>query len=376
MIYKDETFYMLALSRMYFFHIAEIRLLLERVGSAKVLFEHRKNIHDILPECNKKLLDAFLNCDEALKRAEEEMLFTQRHGIRCLTINDADYPALLSDCDDAPIVLFVLGGINLNRQHIVSVVGTRRCTEYGRETTERFVRELREICPDAVICSGLAYGIDIVAHRAALEGGMDTIGVLAHGLDTIYPASHRNTAKEVMRHGGLVTEYFQNTNADKMNFLRRNRIIAGLSCATVVIESAYRGGSLSTARIAGEYNRDVFAVPGRIGDQYSEGCNELIAKNKGQIFTSAYDFALCMGWTNEEKLEKVRANGIQRELFPSLTDIEKKVVGILSETGDMQINMLAVHSKTAIPELSSVLFNLEMAGVVKMLPGGVYHLIQ
>lgn len=373
---NSEALYILALSRLGFFHMPEMRLLLERAGSAQVLFEHRDDIKALLPDCNTTIVNAFRNCDEAIKRAEVELEFTQKHNIKCLTINDADYPRRLAECDDAPLALFYLGNADLNKLRVVSIVGTRRCTQYGRDITEKFVRELKELCPDVLIMSGLAYGIDIIAHRASLECGLDTIGVLAHGLDTIYPAAHRNTAKQMLTQGGLLTEYFQQTKSDKMNFLRRNRIVAGTADATVVVESMYRGGSLSTARIANEYNREVFAVPGRIGDEYSEGCNKLIAQNKAQIFTNAYDFVEAMGWDFDRKLEQAHSRGIQPDLFPTLSPEGQKVVDVLKDNNDLQINILSVQSGISIPELSSLLFDLEMEGLVKALPGGVYHFVK
>lgn len=370
-----ETFYILALSRLGFFHLAEMRLLLDRTGSAKMLYEHRNDIRAVMPECNPNIVNAFKNWDEAMKRAEVELEFTRKHGIKCLTINDGNYPQRLAECDDAPLSLFYLGNADLNKLRVVSIVGTRRCTQYGRDVTERFVRELKEICPDVLIMSGLAYGIDVIAHRAAMECGMDTVGVLAHGLDTLYPAAHRNTAKQMLKQGGLLTEYFQQTKADKVNFLRRNRIVAGMADATIVVESMYRGGSLSTARIANEYNREVFAVPGRVGDQYSEGCNKLIAQNRAQMFVDAHDFVQAMGWDYDRKLENARSQGIQPDLFPNLSPEGQKVVDVLKGNNDLQINILSVQSGISIPELSSLLFDLEMEGLVKALPGGVYHLV-
>lgn len=372
----SEEFYILALARLGFFHVSEIRLLLEQAGSAKVLFDHKNDIREVLPECNINIVNAFRQSDDALKCAAQEMEFTDKHKIKCLTWGSESYPQRLAECDDAPLALFYMGNADLNKLRVVSIVGTRRCTQYGRDITERFVRELKELCPDVLIMSGLAYGIDVVAHRAALENGLQTVGVLAHGLDYLYPAAHRNTAKQMIAQGGLLTEYFQHTKVDKVNFLRRNRIVAGMADATLVVESMYRGGSLSTARIANEYNREVFAVPGRIGDECSEGCNELIAHNKAQIFTNAHEFVLSMGWDYDRKIEQARANGIQPSLFPTLSPEGQKVVDVLRNNNDLQINILSVQTGISIPELSSLLFDLEMDGIVKALPGGVYHVIR
>lgn len=372
---------MLVLARLGYFHIAEMRQLLERAGSAKTLFDNRNNIRDILPECNAAIVSSFLQSGDAEKRAEAEMQFMERHHIKCMTLGDADYPQRLMQCDDAPLVLFHLGNADFNKQHIVSIVGTRKCTPYGHDVTERFVRELKEICPDVMIVSGLAYGIDIVAHRAALANGLDTVGIVAHGLDYLYPATHRNTAKEMIGHGGLLTEFFKQTKAEPANFLRRNRIVAGLADATLVVESAYRGGSLSTARIANDYNRDVFAVPGNIGEAASEGCNKLIAKHKAQLFTSAEDFAETMGWMGDAIMGGAQKNnrkgkGAEPNLFShEFNPQEQKIVDTLRANNNIQINILSVQAGISIPELSSLLFDLEMAGVIKALPGGVYHLI-
>ncbi|MCF0192497.1 MAG: DNA-protecting protein DprA [Prevotella sp.] len=371
---NSEAFYILTLQRLGYFHMAEMKLLLEKAGSAQVLFEHKNDVRAVLPECNRSIVEAFRQCDEAMKRAEVELEFTQQHNIKCLTIGDNNYPQRLQECDDAPLALFYLGNADLNKLHIVSIVGTRRCTQYGKDVTEKFVRELKELCPDVLVVSGLAYGIDIAAHRASLSCGLETIGVLAHGLDTLYPAAHRTTAKQMVHQGGLLTEHFQQTKADKMNFLRRNRIVAGIADATVVIESKYRGGSLSTARIANDYNREVFAVPGRLGDEYSEGCNKLIARNKAQIFTDASDFVQWMGWDYGKQLDKARKEGIQPDLFPILSPECQKIADVLKDNNDLQINILSVQSGISIPELSSLLFDLEMEGIVKALPGGIYHL--
>lgn len=371
-----ESFYMLALSRLGFFHIADMRILLEYAGSAKTLFEHRNDIREIFPECSQNIVAAFHNDGEAAMRyAEEELAFTEKHNIRCLTLGSEDYPQRLTACDDAPLVLFYMGNADLNKLHIVSVVGTRRCTQYGRDVTERFVREIGELCPDVLVVSGLAYGIDVSAHRTAMECGLKTVGVLAHGLDTLYPAAHRNTAKQMLGQGGLLTEFFKQTKMDRMNFLRRNRIVAGMADATLVVESACRGGSLSTARIANEYNREVFAVPGRLCDEASAGCNDLISRNKARIFTDAQNFVEAMGWNIDQKLSKARSQGIQPSLFPTLSAEGQKVVEVLRESNDVQINVLSVQSGISIPDLSSLLFDLEMDGLVKALPGGVYHLV-
>ena len=224
--------------------------------------------------------------------------------------------------------------------------------------------------------SGLAYGIDICAHREALEAGLDTVAVLAHGLDNLYPPRHKDTADRMLRHGGLLTEHPTHTNADKLNFLRRNRIVAGLSDAVVVAESASHGGALVTARIARSYDRDVAAFPGRVGDEYSEGCNNLIRDNKAMLITSADDLVNAMGWQDDAQLAAARREGIERTLFPELSTEEQAVADILMKDNDLQLNTLSAATGMAVGRLAAVMFSLEMKGLVKCRAGGVYHLIR
>ena len=232
------------------------------------------------------------------------------------------------------------------------------------------------MCPSALIVSGLAYGVDICAHRQALQNGYETVAVLAHGLDEIYPSSHRDTAKQMLTQGGLLTEYMSETNADKMNFVKRNRIVAGMSDATILVESAARGGGLITSRIAMDYNRGVFAFPGAVGATYSEGCNQLIRDNGASLITSAEDFVKAMGWQTDALLQQAQTDGIERHLFPNLSDEEQRIVKVLDEMGDFQLNQLSVKTNIPIGQLTAVLFQLEMKGVVRPLAGGTYHLLK
>ena len=264
------------------------------------------------------------------------------------------------------------GNADLNSLHIVSIVGTRHATDYGKETCSRFIHELKELMPDVIIVSGLAYGIDVQAHRAALENGLATIGVLAHGLDRIYPATHRRTAVEMLEQGGLLTEFTSGTNPDKQNFVKRNRIVAGISDATIVVESAEKGGSLITADIAESYHKDCFAFPGRISDTFSIGCNNLIRQNKAALLQHAEDFVKAMCWDVENK----KPEAIQRQLFPDLSPDETKIVQLLEkEPEGKQINTLVVESNIAINRLTGILFELEMKGVIRAMAGGMYKLL-
>lgn len=374
-MYGQETLNALALTRINHFNLAGLLHLYRMTGSATAIVEHRNDIRDIVPDCSPRLLEGLKKLDEALKRAEAELDFCRRHGVEPLCINGEGYPRRLAECDDAPLVLFYKGGADLNRARVISIVGTRHCTAYGQDVIMRFLSDLRSLCPGALVVSGLAYGVDIHAHRSALDNGYDTVGVLAHGLDYIYPARHRDTAVRMVGQGGLLTEFFTGTNADKVNFVRRNRIVAGMADATVLVESAARGGGLITARIARDYNRDVFAFPGRSGDVYSEGCNNLIRDNGAALITGAADFIAAMGWEGDAMLSRARAEGIERTLFPDLSAEEAAVADVLRGGNDMQINMLSVKSGVPVGTLTAMLFELEMKGVVRTMAGGMYHLI-
>ena len=300
------------------------------------------------------------------------LTFCEKNHIRCLTLNDEGYPSRLRECDDAPLALFYRGNADLNTLHIINIVGTRHATPYGQDICTRFLADLSVLCPNALIVSGLAYGIDIHAHRAALQNHFKTIGVLAHGLDRIYPAEHRKTAVSMLEQGGLLTEFTSGTNPDRQNFVKRNRIVAGMSDATVVIESAAKGGALITAELAESYHRDCFAFPGRCNDEYSIGCNNLIRKNQAVLITSAEDLVKAMGWESSPKTEKT----VQRELFPDLSEEEERIVKRLGKMSEgLQINTLVIDTNIPVNRMSALLFELEMKGVIRALAGGVYRLI-
>lgn len=371
----NEVIAAMTLMRINYFSLSGLTLMYRELGNAQTIIEHHANIRDIFPDASEKLVNGLRNIDEARARAEAELEFCQKHGIQPLPMNDEHYPARLRECDDAPLMLFYRGNADLNQQRVINIVGTRHCTAYGKDVISRFVRDLKSLCPQLLIVSGLAYGVDINAHRAALENGYETVGVLAHGLDQIYPPRHRETAVKMISQGGLLTEFFTQTNADKVNFVRRNRIVAGMSDACILVESAARGGGLITARLSRDYNRDVFAFPGRVGDEYSEGCNNLIRNNGAALITSAQDFVEAMGWITYAQLNEARQKGIERQLFPSLSPEEMQIVGALQKQNDQQINMLSVTSNLPVARLTAILFELELKGVVKVLAGGTYHLL-
>ncbi len=370
-----ETLYAMALTRISNFNFSTALALYQELGSATAIYEHRNDISDVVDYCSPRLIAALKDWNEPLRRAEVEMNFVKRHGIKVLTLADDDYPQRMKECQDAPLVLYYKGTSDLNRKRIISIVGTRKCTNYGKDIIRRLMKELKELYPDVLVVSGLAYGIDINAHREALANAYDTVGVLAHGLDQLYPSSHRETAKTMLQHGGLLTEYMSETNADKVNFVRRNRIVAGMSDATIVIESAAKGGSLITADIARNYGRDVFAFPGNVGTESSAGCNHLIRDNIAVLITSAEDLVNALRWQDDAVLQQAKAAGIERSLFPDLDSEEQTIVNLLQKTNDLQINILAVKADMPIHRLTALLFQLEMKGVVKPLAGGMYHLM-
>ena len=368
---NEEIYYSIALTRMTGFNAAMALQLYQALGSSQAVYEHRNDVGDVLPDATPRLREAMKNWDDALKRAAAEMEFITKKGIRAFTMQDADYPQRLCECPDAPILLYYIGSADLNQRYVLNVVGTRQCTSYGKDMVRSFLRDLRQQCPQVLVVSGLAYGIDICAHRNALELGYETVGVLAHGLDQIYPYCHRDDAVRMLRQGGLLTEYMSQTEALPNNFRQRNRIVAGISDATVLVESAYKGGGLITCRIAQEYGRDVFAFPGAVGMPYSEGCNRMIRNNTAALIMSAEDFLESMRWqTVSEQPESV-----ERQLFPDLTPEERQVVDILQQTNDLQLNILSVKSNIPIGQLTALLFQMEMKGIIKPLAGGTYHLV-
>ena len=372
---NEELLYAMALTRISNFNYATALQLYRTVGSARLLYEHRNEIGDIIKEASPRLMEALKDWSEPMKRADYELQYMREHQIRGLTLSGDDYPQRLAETPDAPLVLYYRGNADLNAAKVVCIVGTRQCTPYGQDLIRRFMSDLRQLCPEVLVVSGLAYGVDICAHRQALAEGWPTVGVLAHGLDQIYPYRHRDTAAKMVGHGGLLTEFMTQTNADKPNFVRRNRIVAGISDACIVVESAAKGGSLITAEIAQNYSRAVFAFPGSVGMPYSEGCNNLIRDNVAGLISNALDFVKAMGWQEEAMRKQLYAGGIERNLFPDLSPEEAAIVGQLRQSNDLQLSMLSVKTAIPIGQLTALLFQLEMKGVVKPLAGGMYHLL-
>lgn len=341
--------------------------LISYCGNAEAVFRENRRALMKIPGMGMATVNSILG-SKVLSRAEKEISFIERYKIRPLYYLDEAYPQRLKHCMDGPVMLYLRGNANVNAPKVLSVVGTRRASDYGRAMTEAIISGLKD--SDVLVVSGLAYGIDTYAHRAALAEGLPTAGILAHGLDRIYPHANRKLAIKMQANGGLLTEFLSETNPDRENFPKRNRIVAGMADATLVIESAIRGGALITANIANSYNRDVFAVPGRTGDKYSEGCNYLIRTNKAALVESAEDINFFMQWENRH-MEK----GKQTRLFRDLSPEESTVMDVLKEYKEAGIDFLILQSKLSNSKIAAVLLELEFDGLVKSLPGKMYRII-
>lgn len=376
MIDQQEILNTIILTRVSYYNPQAMLELYKAAGSATEVMAHRRHLQDILPNVPRRLTEIMSSLDSVIPRAEEEMEWETNNHVECLCYNDKNYPRRLRECPDAPLMLFYKGTADLNQPHIINIVGTRHMTPYGGDLIRNFVNDLYVLLPDTLIVSGLAYGVDIHAHRAALKNNMQTVGVLAHGIDNLYPPAHLQTAREMILKGGLLTEFMTHTNADKLNFVRRNRITAGLCDATVLVESAYKGGGLITARLARDYDRDIFAFPGPVGAPYSEGCNNLIRDNGAMLITSAADMIRAMGWERDQAVQVALKKGIERELFPTLTSEEQLLANILTAQNDLQVNVIAEKAHLPIAKVTALLFEMEMKGLVKALVGGFYHFLK
>lgn len=346
---------------------ASIKKLIQHVGSAKaVLNETKSNLLKIDGIGAIKI--ASLHNKIHQLQAEKELEFILKENINTTIYTDSNYPSLLKQCNDAPIVLFSTGKISFEKQPIISIIGTRKITNYGIKFCEEFIEKIKNFNP--IIVSGFAYGADITAHKAAVKNNLQTIACLGHGLNQIYPKNHKKYMASVEENGGFYTDFWSSDEFRPQNFLRRNRIIAGLSEATVVIESAEKGGSLVTAQIANSYYRDVFAVPGRVTDTYSKGCNMLIKTQQAHSLTCAEDLIYLLNWKNKEKKQK----SIQKELFVHLNDKEQKVCDFLQQEGKNNIDIIALKCNIPTYQLASILLQLELKNVIEPLPGKMFQL--
>lgn len=344
--------------------------LIAYTGSVEAVFCEKKKGLLKIPGIGELLAEQIIKGSFVLDIADKELDFIQKHQIGASFYLDNDYPLRLKNCEDSPIVLFYKGNVDFNKLKVLSIVGTRNATEYGKDCVNQLVGDLKVRGHDVIIVSGLAYGVDIYAHRAALRNGLDTIAALAHGLSTIYPGVHKTTAKDICEQGALVTDFISSVMPERNNFIKRNRIIAGLADATLVVESGLKGGALITADIAGSYNRDVLAFPGRVNDSFSKGCNWLIKCNKAAMVESVEDLEYQLGWeiTSNKK-------NIQPELFVELSDDEHRLIDILREKGELPIDIIALHANIPVSKVSALLLNIEFAGLIRSLPGKVYKLI-
>lgn len=369
----EDLRYIIALMNMRGIGSMIARHLIEVFGSAEAAFKADAGLLLNMPHIGSMMIEQ-RNDPQLLERADKEISFMSDHHIRPVIYGQEGYPSRLLECQDAPTLLFCLGNANLDNSHIISIVGTRSCTQYGRDMVNNFIAEIKDAIPDAIIVSGLALGIDGASHKAALEHGVNTVGVVAHGLDRIYPPSHRSMASQIIATGGsLVTEYPTGIFPERGNFLARNRIIAGLADAVIVAESRDKGGSLVTASIALDYNREVFAFPGRAGDDRSKGCNRLIRLNRAGLITCAQDFIEAMRWDSASSNNKPIQQSIPFE-EDNLTPNGRKIIDSLRDRGDMIIPQLSDATGLDHSTLYEELLDLEMDGKIRTTPGGLYQL--
>ena len=366
----DKSIYRIALTLIKGVGVMHARNLMQVVGDEEAVFKESSRKLEAIPRLSRRVIEEIRN-PEVMRRAERELEFVDRNNLQIHFFTDRSYPQRLTQCIDAPLLLYVKGNTDLNREKTISIVGTRNATRYGEEYCREFIKEISVKLPDILIISGLAYGVDICAHRAALHNGLPTVAVLGHGLDRIYPSLHRQTAVEMLKTGALLTEFPSETNPDRHNFVKRNRIVAGMADAVIVVESGVKGGSLTTADIANSYFREVFALPGRIHDKMSTGCNQLISDNQAVLLRGSEHFISHMGWEQESE----PALPVQKELFQELSGDEEKVFNSLSLRGAMQVNTLAIELNIPVTELFLTLLGMEMKNIVKSLPGGMYQLV-
>ncbi len=341
--------------------------LLSHCGNAEEIFKSKSNLLATIDGVGSVLIRNLKN-KTVFEKAEQELKFIKNNKINTLFFQDENYPDKLKHCIDGPILMFSSGNINLNKKRIISIVGTRQITSYGTEFTKKLIEDLAPL--DPIIVSGFAYGVDIVAHQAAMEHNLQTIGVVAHGLNQIYPKVHTKYVAKMEQNGGFMTDFWSNSNPEKENFVRRNRIVAGMTEATIVIESADRGGSLITANIANDYNRDVFAVPGRVSDKYSQGCNNLIKTQKANVLTSAADLIYILNWDIQKDIKPV-----QKQLFVTLEIEEQKIYDFLLKNGKEVLDTIALECEFPIYKISGTLLNMELKGVIRPLPGKLFEAI-
>ncbi len=344
------------------------RKLISYCGGVEAVFKENKSALQKIPGIGSFIVSS-ITTTEVLERVEKEMEFINRNSVNPIFYTDPAYPARLNNCEDGPMMLYYKGTANLNSKRILSIVGTRRPTSYGKTITKKLVSDLKS--KGITVVSGLAYGIDSIAHSSCLEEDVETIGVLGHGLDRIYPAQNRSLSVKMLQKGGLLTEFMSGTLPDRENFPKRNRIVAGMSDAVIVVESAARGGALITAQLANSYNRDVFAIPGKIEDEYSIGCNRLIKTNRAALAESADDIAYIMGWDDTKPSVKS-----QRNMFYELNDDQKTVYEMIEESEQISIDAIIIKTNFPSSKVSTILLELEFEGLIQSMPGKRYSIFR
>ena len=361
----EQKLYEIALTLIPYIGVVNGKKLVAYCGGAEAVFCENKNALRQISGIHENIING-IDSKEVMTRAEEEMMFIEKNGIKPLFYLDKDYPKRLQHCHDSPMMLYYKGNADLNAEKTVGIVGTRNITDYGRYVVEKLIEDLAT--DNVMIISGLAYGVDAAAHRAALKYDLATVGVLGHGMQTIYPAENRKLSTNMIEKGGILTEFVSGTKPDRENFPQRNRIVAGMVDCLVVIESALKGGAMITAEIANSYDREVFAMPGRVGDIYSEGCNQLIKTNKANLLVNAADIRYVMRWDVDTKVVAK-----QMRLFRDFSEDEKKVMDVFAENNVVHIDDIIIGTDLSPSKIASILLSLEFDGVLTALPGKRYQ---
>ena len=363
----QELFNLLALLRIEGVGDVVAKKLLLHCGSAEEIFKSKSSTLKGIDGIGTFLTNNLKN-KTVFEKAEKELKYIQSNDINVMHFQDENYPDKLKHCIDGPVLMFTSGNLDINKRRIISIVGTRQITSYGTEFTKKLIEDLAPL--DPIIVSGFAYGVDIVAHQAAMDNNLQTIGVVAHGLNQIYPKVHKKYVAKMEKNGGFMTEFWSDSEPVRENFVRRNRIVAGMAEATIVIESADKGGSLITATMANDYNRDVFAVPGRTSDKFSQGCNNLIKSQKANLLTSAADLIYILNWDIQKEVKP-----IQKQLFVTLESDEQIIYDFLLKKGKELLDIIALECNLPVYKISVILFNMEIKGVVRPLPGKLFEAI-
>jgi len=364
-----ETLYKVAFSFLTGLGSINARKVIAYSGGVEAFFKEKKQNLMKVPGIGKNIIQK-LDRTSALRDAETELKFIEDNAIKVAFYLDENFPQRLLNCPDSPTTLYYKGDIDFNASRILSVVGTRNATEYGRENCEKLIKSLASHAEKTIIVSGLAYGIDICAHKAAMKYNLPTVAVVGHGFHMMYPAQHRKYAEEIIHSGGIISEFTSKSVIDPRHFVRRNRIVAGMADATVVVDSARKGGSLTTAEIANSYNRDVFAFSGRSSDVYSQGCNHLIKTNQAHLIESVADLEYILGWEND----LAKKDAVQSRMFVELSSEEELIVDLLNDEGKLGIDILSLKLNLPMSRVSSLLLKMEFDGLIRALPGKIYSL--